>query len=743
MIGKVNLYMPGNPSYTQECRHAKNEIFVRAEKTDIQFYYDTKEVAELAAQAAKLGNVSIILADSKQFSHIKLSLLKVLSVRILRSSKIIDQLGADTPVDAKEYNLQTAIPEGAKVFPSNTGLNSPFYVKHEQGSVIMMPLESEEFDFAVSKGIFEVEEAKSKKDKLRSNLLSLANCGKTVAIAAPGMSKALANVIKKIGGPADVFSVVNVDVDGDTNSKEYIANMAKAAKEKANCDYGASISNISEDETMSVCIADSQNALVKVVHSLENEGANQLAFNTILTISEMLCDALTSGIHPPKRKPVSNYSRPLIAVIACLVVAIVACFGIGSALYSKSNIAKESAPESTSNTAYDPDKDVDLSELLGESDSEGLPIMAEGVEITSTEIIDTIQSSVLTAVLTTYKATNQSIPPSSTDQYTTKPTTASQSVKSTTKISETTTKQTPTSSSTTKESTPKVDMTTAPEKTTDTVSGSGKFIFTVYGYGHGVGMSQKGAMTMANEGKTCNEILTHYYRDCSVAVESNTPMFVTRDGKEITLVEFLCKTVAKEIGAGSPYEALKAQAVVAYTYARANSDNFSTGQAYNPDFNYEGTQVEKAVFDVLHIGSINQQPSATYVKYKDGYANTFYFASSAGKTTSAQTVWGAAKYPYLVGGIPSPEEVSITTEEFTTEEMKAILTAYLGADAKFDEDPTQWIKILTHDGAVSESVGYIGLIDVCGKEIRGNEFRAKVMGNARIRSHCFTIKYIA
>ncbi len=741
MIGKVNLYMPGNPSYTQECRHAKNEIFPRAEKTDIQFYYDTKEVADLAIQAAKLGNVSIILADAKQFSQIKLSLLKVLSVKILRSSKIIDQLGANIPADAKEYNLQTAIPEGAKVFPSDNGLNSPFYIKHEQGSVIMMPLESDEFNAAVSKGIFEVEEAKSKKDKLRSNLLSLANCGKTVAIAAPGMSKALVNVIKKIGGPADVFSVVNVDVDADTNSKEYIANMAKAAKEKANCDYGASISNISENETMSVCIADSQNAHVKVVHSLENEGANQLAFNTILTISEMLCDALTSGIHPPKRKAISNYSRPLIAVIACLVIAIVTCLGIGSALYKKSSIAKESVSVSTSNTAYDPDKDIDLSEFLGESDSELLPFIAEGIEGSSTEIIDTIQSSVITAISTTYKATNQSIPPAPTE-YTTKPTTASQSKKSTTEISETTTKQTPTSSSTTKESTTKVDMTTAPKKTTDTVSGSGKFIFTVYGYGHGVGMSQKGAMTMANEGKTCNEILTHYYRNCSIAVEEATPMFVTRNGKEITLVEFLCKTVKKEIGASSPYEALKAQAIAAYTYAKANSDNFSNGQAYDDSFEYKDTQVEKAVFDVLNIKSENQQPNATYVKYNDGYANTLYFASSAGKTTSAQSVWGAARYPYLVGGIESPEEVSITTAEFTTEQMKAILTAYLGADAKFDEDPTKWIKILNHDGAVSESVGYIGLIDVCGKEIRGNDFRAKVMGNAKIRSHCFTIKYV-
>lgn len=38
-----------------------------------------------------------------------------------------------------------------------------------------------------------------------------------------------------------------------------------------------------------------------------------------------------------------------------------------------------------------------------------------------------------------------------------------------------------------------------------------KFIFSVKGYGHGVGMSQTGANFMASQGKTYKEILLHYY----------------------------------------------------------------------------------------------------------------------------------------------------------------------------------------------------------------------------------------
>ncbi len=40
--------------------------------------------------------------------------------------------------------------------------------------------------------------------------------------------------------------------------------------------------------------------------------------------------------------------------------------------------------------------------------------------------------------------------------------------------------------------------------------------FTVYGYGHGVGMSQNGANYMAKQGSDYKEILCHYYKDCEI-----------------------------------------------------------------------------------------------------------------------------------------------------------------------------------------------------------------------------------
>jgi len=48
-----------------------------------------------------------------------------------------------------------------------------------------------------------------------------------------------------------------------------------------------------------------------------------------------------------------------------------------------------------------------------------------------------------------------------------------------------------------------------------------KFTFTVYGYGHGVGMSQNGANYMAKQGCNFEEILTHYYTGCKVEKVKN------------------------------------------------------------------------------------------------------------------------------------------------------------------------------------------------------------------------------
>ena len=50
----------------------------------------------------------------------------------------------------------------------------------------------------------------------------------------------------------------------------------------------------------------------------------------------------------------------------------------------------------------------------------------------------------------------------------------------------------------------------------DVVFKNNNFVFTVSGYGHGVGMSQFGANYLAKQGSDYKEIITTYYRGCEI-----------------------------------------------------------------------------------------------------------------------------------------------------------------------------------------------------------------------------------
>ncbi|MCR5522429.1 MAG: peptidoglycan DD-metalloendopeptidase family protein [Clostridia bacterium] len=281
-----------------------------------------------------------------------------------------------------------------------------------------------------------------------------------------------------------------------------------------------------------------------------------------------------------------------------------------------------------------------------------------------------------------------------------------------------------------------------PVPETPVISGkSGTFTFTVYGWGHGVGMSQEGCISMAKSGSTYSEILSHYYPGTSIDNDSSTPMTVSRKNTDVSLVEFLCKTVKQEIGEGAPMEALKAQAVCSYTYAKRFG--FSSGQAYSSSFNYQGTNVEKAVFAVLNISNASQQPSAKYLTYNGKCAEAFYCGSVAGKTASYTAIWGGNEIAYLKGGVSSPEKVAISTKEYTYEELAALINNYATSKNKnitLGSDPSSWIKIISHDSAYSSSVGYVTQMSVGGYTMRGDTFWENVLKYG-IKSPCFTVTY--
>jgi SpoIID/LytB domain protein len=205
---------------------------------------------------------------------------------------------------------------------------------------------------------------------------------------------------------------------------------------------------------------------------------------------------------------------------------------------------------------------------------------------------------------------------------------------------------------------------------------------------------------------------------------------VNANGKKVTMdaAELIARVVQNEVGSTFHEEAIKAQAVAAYTYILHGSQGGKVPSVYTAGS--VSDKVRNAVNAVI----------GEAVTYKGELAFTPYHATSAGATTSSKDVWGGS-YPYLVSVDSSIEEKLPTykaTVTMTRDKVEGLISSKLGIEA--DGDPEDWFEILSEaDG------GYNGDMAVCGRtkassgtKITGRLVREHVLG---LRSARFDVDY--
>ncbi len=271
-------------------------------------------------------------------------------------------------------------------------------------------------------------------------------------------------------------------------------------------------------------------------------------------------------------------------------------------------------------------------------------------------------------------------------------------------------------------------------------STKGTFTFHVFGYGHGVGMSQEGADYLARQGWTWAEILAHYYynQNTSIVTNDTYPETVSYAGNKYNTRDFLASALEAEMGTAAHAEALKAQVVAIYTFAKYYSFDLSADACAILGSGVTPAQSSYQIVDEM-------MKIAPYISYAGSCAMTPFHAMSAGMTTAYYNVWGreySADLPYLGGARKSYgdylEDEYSTTYSISSEDMKALIKTTVGVDVT--GDPATWITVLSHDSAIDSTIGYVSSINVGGKIMTGNDFRTKVM-QGRIRSHCFVLTY--
>ncbi len=271
-------------------------------------------------------------------------------------------------------------------------------------------------------------------------------------------------------------------------------------------------------------------------------------------------------------------------------------------------------------------------------------------------------------------------------------------------------------------------------------SSKGIFTFYVFGYGHGVGMSQTGANYLANQGWTWAQILAHYYYDANTAIVTGDPypQKITYAGQAYETREYLARALESEMGPSFHKEAIKAQCVAIYTFAKHYSYNLSK-DAHAFSSSTPSQTVYSVVDEVMESG--------LYITHKGETALTPFHAMSAGTTTSYYNVWGntsGTTVPYLAGGRKSYgdylDDDFKSVYSISSDDFKSLVEGNSDLGVTLSGDPSTWLTIVTHDQAIKSDVGYVSTINVGGKVITGYDFRIKVMGG-RIRSHCFALVY--
>lgn len=216
---------------------------------------------------------------------------------------------------------------------------------------------------------------------------------------------------------------------------------------------------------------------------------------------------------------------------------------------------------------------------------------------------------------------------------------------------------------------------------------------------------------------------------------------------ETDTVEYLVGCLACELPPDTPTEALKAQAVAAYTNVVRLKEN-PDGKAGDADIT-DDTGLHQGYYDEqtrrekwgdkydTYSEKFSAAVQAVYgqkLTYDGKPITAAYFALCAGRTESAKNIWGG-DVPYLVSVTSTGDRLSpdLQTETvLSAEEVRAALSA--DNEIVLGDNPAEWITDLQVSDTES---GVVTAVCVGGKTVTGQTLRA-LLG---LRSPAFTVLF--
>jgi SpoIID/LytB domain protein len=168
------------------------------------------------------------------------------------------------------------------------------------------------------------------------------------------------------------------------------------------------------------------------------------------------------------------------------------------------------------------------------------------------------------------------------------------------------------------------------------------------GDGHGVGMSQDGALGYAEHGWSDAAILAHYYTGTTLGPAPANSVVKVLEGSKVVAVpleRYVRGVVSAEMPSSWPLAALEAQAIASRTYALTDDQGGTRFDVYADTRSqmYLGAAAETAATNTAVAATAGQ-----VVLYDGKPAITYYFASSGGMTEDNENSFlGSTPEPWL------------------------------------------------------------------------------------------------
>ncbi len=214
---------------------------------------------------------------------------------------------------------------------------------------------------------------------------------------------------------------------------------------------------------------------------------------------------------------------------------------------------------------------------------------------------------------------------------------------------------------------------------------------------------------------------------------------------KIELCEYLIGCVAAEMPANYHTQAIKAQAVASYTYAKRTAEQnrknkFSKADITDSPLEHQGyinKEKRKEKWgknfeeNEAKISSAIDEIYGTYLTFENETALTVFHSISAGKTQSAKNLWGS-EIPYLSSVVSIGDKLSPNYKSEYRFEKDTIKKLAESCGAKLGKEAENWLG----DVKYSDD-GYVVSVKIGSSEISG----AKIREALGLRSNYFQISY--